>query len=93
MTHAPAAAPALIDAPTAPGEPDAYRVLMVAPTSFFADYGCHVRIREEARILTRMGSRVTICTYHNGRDIDGLDIRRTMSIPWRKGYEVGSSRH
>ena len=93
MTHTPAAAPAIIDAPTAPGEPASYRVLMVAPTSFFADYGCHVRIREEARILTRLGSRVTICTYHNGRDIDGLDIRRTVSIPWRKGYEVGSSRH
>src|SRR5262245_58068236 len=25
-----------------------YRVLMIAPTSFFADYGCHVRILEEA---------------------------------------------
>ena len=73
--------------------PAAYRVLMIAPTSFFADYGCHVRILEEARILERLGSRVTICTYHNGRDLDGIDIRRTMSIPWRKGYEVGSSRH
>ena len=27
------------------------RVLMVAPTSFFADYGCHVRILDEARAL------------------------------------------
>lgn len=93
MMHSSAAAPAAIETPIAPGEPSTYRVLMIAPTSFFADYGCHVRIREEARILTRLGSQVTICTYHNGRDIDGLDIRRTMSIPWRKGYEVGSSRH
>jgi glycosyltransferase involved in cell wall biosynthesis len=66
---------------------------MVAPTSFFADYGCHVRILEEARILQKLGSQVTICTYHNGRNLPGLDIRRTMSIPWRKDYEVGSSRH
>ena len=73
--------------------PSAYRVLMIAPTSFFADYGCHVRIREEARILSTLGSSVTICTYHNGRNLDGLDIRRTLSIPWRQGYEVGSSRH
>ena len=29
------------------------RILMVAPTSFFADYGCHVRIFEEARALMR----------------------------------------
>ncbi len=70
-----------------------YRVLMIAPTSFFADYGCHVRILEEARVLGRMGHRVTIVTYRNGNDVPGLDIRRTLPIPWRQHYEVGSSRH
>ena len=70
-----------------------YRVLMIAPTSFFADYGCHVRILEETRILEQLGCQVTICTYHNGRDLSGVDIRRTMSIPWRQDYEVGSSVH
>lgn len=70
-----------------------YRVLMVAPTSFFADYGCHVRILEEARVLQRAGHQVTIATYHNGRDLPDLEIQRTLSIPWRRHYEVGSSRH
>lgn len=70
-----------------------YRVLMVAPTSFFADYGCHVRILEEARTLTRLGQHVTIVTYRSGRDVPGIRIRRTLPIPWRRGYEVGSSRH
>ena len=28
-----------------------YRILMIAPTSFFSDYGGHIRILEEARIL------------------------------------------
>ncbi len=70
-----------------------YRVLMIAPTSFFADYGCHVRILEETRALERLGCRVTICTYANGRDLPGVEIMRTASIPWRKQYEVGSSRH
>lgn len=69
------------------------RVLMIAPTSFFADYGCHVRILEEAKVLQGSGYRVTIVTYHNGDPVPGLDIRRTMSIPWRRHYEVGSSRH
>lgn len=69
------------------------RVLMVAPTSFFADYGCHVRILEEARVLQRRGHKVTIVTYHTGRNLPDLDIRRTLSIPWRRDYEVGSSRH
>jgi len=70
-----------------------YRVLMIAPTSFFADYGCHVRILEEARILKKFGCQVTICTYHNGRDLQELDISRSWRIPWRADYEVGSSRH
>jgi glycosyltransferase involved in cell wall biosynthesis len=69
------------------------RILMIAPTSFFSDYGCHVRILEEARALQRLGHRVTIVTYRNGRDLPDLDIRRTLPIPWRQHYEVGSSRH
>ncbi len=70
-----------------------HRVLMIAPTSFFADYGCHVRIYEEARVLQKLGQQVTIVTYRNGNNVPGLDIRRTLPIPWRQGYEVGSSRH
>ena len=70
-----------------------YRVLMIAPTSFFADYGCHVRILEEARILQKLGHQVVIAAYHSGRPVTGLDIRRTLPIPWRQEFEVGSSRH
>jgi len=69
------------------------KVLMIAPSSFFADYGCHIRILEEALILQKMGYEITICTYHSGQDVKGLDIKRTLSIPWRREYEVGSSRH
>jgi glycosyltransferase involved in cell wall biosynthesis len=74
-----------------PGE--RYNILMIAPTSFFADYGSHVRILEEARILQGMGNQITLCTYHSGQDVDNLTIKRTASIPWRKGYEIGSSWH
>lgn len=70
-----------------------YRILMIAPTSFFADYGCHVRILEEARILQKLGHEVTVATYHNGKGVPGLQIERTLPIPWRAHYEVGSSRH
>jgi len=69
------------------------RVLMIAPTSFFADYGCHVRILEQARGLAARGHQVVLCTYHSGRDIAGLDIRRTPALPWRRAAEVGSSWH
>ena len=70
-----------------------YRILMIAPTSFFSDTGCHVRILEEARALRGRGHWVSICTYRKGQDIDGFDIRRTLPLPWRQHYEVGSSRH
>ncbi len=70
-----------------------YRILMIAPTSFFLDTGCHVRILEEARMLTRMGHWVDIATYRNGNDVADLNIHRTLPIPWRQHYEVGSSRH
>lgn len=70
-----------------------YSVLFIAPTSFFADYGHPVRILEEALALRKRGHQVTIVTYYNGRDIADLSIERTLPIPWRQHYEVGSSRH
>lgn len=70
-----------------------YRVLMIAPTSFFADYGCHVRILEEAQALQQLGHSVTIATYHNGYPVEGLNIRRSLPVPGRRSFEVGSSRH
>ena len=57
---------------------------MISPTSFFADYGCHVRISGETRILQKLGHQITIATYHNGKNVDGIDIRRTLPIPWRR---------
>lgn len=66
---------------------------MIAPTSFFGDYGCHVRILEEARVLQKRGHRVTIVTYYKGRDLPELNIVRTRPTPWHADYEVGSSRH
>ncbi len=69
------------------------RILMIAPTSFFSDYGGHIRILEETRTLQSMGHEVAIVTYYKGSDMPGLDIRRTAPLPWRNDYEVGSSRH
>lgn len=69
------------------------RILMIAPTSFFFDYGCHVRILEEARALQAWGQQVRIVTYYLGRNWPGLDIVRSRPTPWRADYEVGSSRH
>ncbi len=70
-----------------------YKVLMVAPTSFFSDYGCHVRILSEVNNLLPLGHQVIISTYHNGDNLPGLDIRRSWGVPWVKRPVVGSSRH
>lgn len=68
-------------------------ILMVAPTSFFSDYGGHIRILEETLALEANGQSVTIVTYFKGTDVLDLDIRRTPPLPWHADYEVGSSRH
>ncbi len=68
-------------------------VLMIASTSFFSDYGCHVRILEEIRALQNRNHRVVLATYHNGDNIPGIDIRRSWDVPWIKRAMVGSSRH
>ena len=72
---------------------ETYRILMIAPTSFFSDYGGHIRILEEARVLQRLGHQVTILTYYLGNDPPGLHVVRTRPTPWRADYEVGSSLH
>jgi glycosyltransferase involved in cell wall biosynthesis len=64
---------------------------MIAPTGFFADYGCHVRIRGHAQALQARGHQVRIVTYPGGREVPGL---RTVRPPWRRRdreMPVGSS--
>ncbi len=66
---------------------------MIAPTPFFADRGCHVRILEEVQAVRALGYRVIICTYHVGRDIGGIKIRRIVRIPWYSKLSAGPSIH
>lgn len=70
-----------------------YRILMIAPTPFFADRGAHVRVFEETRALQGLGNEVAICTYHLGRDLPGLEIYRTINVPWYGKLEAGPSLH
>jgi glycosyltransferase involved in cell wall biosynthesis len=85
-------------APASPGHfitntRPACRILMIAPTPFFADRGCHVRIYEEARALQSMGCEVDICTYHLGSDRPGMTAHRTLRIPWYNKLSAGPSLH
>ena len=58
------------------------RILMIAPTPFFAHRGCHVRILEETRALQALGHHVTIYTYHAGENVPGLEIHRPLLHPF-----------
>lgn len=66
---------------------------MIAPTPFFADRGCHVRIYEEARAVQSLGNTVEIVTYHIGRDLPGITTHRIPQIPWYSKLEAGPSWH
>ena len=65
-------------------------VVKIAPTGFFADYGCHVRILEEARALQQHGYDVTVVTYPGGHDPPGLRVVRIPGWLHRGAPRVGS---
>ena len=67
------------------------RILMIAPTPYFADRGCHVRIYEEARALIEQGCDVRIVTYHIGRDLPGIPTERIPNVPWYRRLTAGPS--
>lgn len=69
------------------------KVLMIAPTPFFADRGCHMRILGEIRALQNLGYDIILVTYHIGRDIAGIKTERIIRIPWYNKLEAGSSWH
>ena len=69
------------------------RVLILAPTPFFADRGCHVHILEQALALQRRGWKVLVVTYGHGREVANLDIRRVWRLPWYRKLGPGPSWH
>ena len=66
-------------------------IVHVAPTPFFADRGCHIRIRNEIEALRHSQRRVILCTYHHGRDMEGMDIRRIWPVPGYTKLDAGYS--
>jgi len=67
------------------------KVLHIAPTPFFSDRGCHIRIRNEVEALEQAGVRVVVATYHHGNSPDDLDLRRIAKIPGYTRTSAGYS--
>ena len=71
--------------------PPPLTVLHIAPTPFFADRGCHIRVRGLILALNRRGVRNLLCTYHHGRDVEGVQTYRSKTINAYTKLEAGPS--
>ncbi len=56
------------------------KILMLAPTPFFADRGCHMRILNIYLKLKRENNKVVLLTYPIGRNIIGIKTERVSKI-------------
>ncbi|MFH1060901.1 MAG: glycosyltransferase [Pseudomonadota bacterium] len=65
------------------------KILGIAPTPFFADRGCPMRILGEVQALQRRGHELLVVTYHLGRDIEGVKTIRTKKVAWYDKLEAG----
>lgn len=65
------------------------RVLSIAPTSFFADYGCHVRILQQTLALQDRGHQVQVLTYPTGWDVPGVEASRARGWPGLREVQIG----
>ena len=72
-------------------DPEARRILAIAPTPFFGDRGCHVRILEEVRGLQARGADVLVATYATGNDVAGVRTARAANIPGLRARPLGPS--
>ncbi|MFO8058994.1 MAG: glycosyltransferase family 4 protein [bacterium] len=64
-------------------------VLVIAPTPFFSDRGCHVRIFELSRSLQKLGYDPLILTYPAGEDPPGVSVTRMRGWSWYRKVEAG----
>ena len=72
-------------------DPEARRILAIAPTPFFGDRGCHVRILEEVRGLQTRGAEVLVATYATGSDVAGVRTTRAPNVPGIRARPLGPS--
>jgi len=68
-------------------------VLHIAPTPFFSDRGCHIRIEGEVRCLNKIGYTNTVCTYHHGRDVPSVVTQRIKPIAAYTQTAAGPSKY
>ena len=73
------------------GRPSPLRVLVIAPTPFFGDRGCHVRILDEIRAVEALGVDFSVVTYPTGQDPPDVLTIRAKAVPGIKAGPLGFS--
>ncbi len=68
-------------------------VLHIAPTPFFSDRGCHIRIEGIVRSLEKLGYENLVCTYHHGRDVSAIQTSRINPIKNYTKTQAGPSKY
>jgi len=68
-------------------------ILQIAPTPFFSDRGCHIRIEGIVNCLSELGFENTVCTYHHGRDVGNVKTRRIDPIKNYVQTQAGPSKY
>jgi glycosyltransferase involved in cell wall biosynthesis len=68
-------------------------VLHIAPTPFFSDRGCHIRIEGIVDCLAELGYENLVCTYHHGRDVASVKTSRITPIKNYTKTEAGPSKY
>lgn len=64
-------------------------VLVLAPTPYFSNRGCHIRIYEESKVIQSLGYDLVLATYSLGRDLGNFPIQRTGRLPWYRKTSAG----
>ncbi len=67
------------------------KILVIAPTPYYADRGCHRRIYKECELLSQRGHKITLLTYHIGRDEGQFEIIRIKGFKKYKKLSAGPS--
>ncbi len=67
------------------------KILVIAPTNFFSDRGCHIRIYNEAKYLKEKNHQIKIVAFDKGADIASLEVVRIAGTFLNKKKSPGFS--
>ncbi|MFK7889683.1 MAG: glycosyltransferase [Granulosicoccus sp.] len=68
-------------------------IVQIAPTPFFSDRGCHIRIEGITRCIQTLGYETVVCTYHHGNEVPGVTTQRISTIKNYTNVNAGPDKY